>query len=179
MLPLFGVSILTPQTGRNKMMTEFKNGVLKPRSHRAERYKSSSYSCGDGGGNARVTNSPFVWYLQAWGFSPRCCWHAAVQHDASSPPWQTHKWLRRRTLSQQIQLAFPRRQRSAVGMTHCNMMKLYTNASDSIWALWDAAAGNHTSNVLIWGWQLVPCIQLHPPSARRLNWGSSFTPTDA
>lgn len=63
----------------------------------------------------------------------------------------------RRTLSQQIQLAFPRRQ--PFGMTHCNMMKLYTNASDSIWARWDAAAGSHASDALIWGWQLVPCVQ--------------------
>lgn len=56
-----------------------------------------------------------------------------------SPAWRIittltdPQWLCCGTFNQQIQLAFPQWHHSAVKMTHCNMMKLYTNTSGSDW----------------------------------------------
>lgn len=99
---------------------------------------------------AKVTNSPVVWYLDLL----YCRWHAAVQrHHCPDRPTATVA-----AVSQQIQLAFPRWRRSAVGMTHCDMMKLCTHTPDSIWALRDR----------------VPRIIQRHVNSRRLPTASSF-----
>lgn len=149
MSPLFIVSILTQQrhdktkwSQRSRLadFSFFQNHTLES----AGRYKSSAYSCGDGG-VMRGWQIQQSYDICGLGAFPHRCWHASVLHDVSSPPRQSRSGLRCSALRQQIQLAFPRRQSSAVRMTHCNMMKLYTNDTNSIQVLWETGAKNHTA----------------------------------